>query len=488
MSHNEIYKTNNASATFDHDQGIEDKLGDDAIDVVEVNDVREPGKPQVIKDAVWGEVNPDEGPNYRGLGFWMTFILATKTQVGLGVLGLPAVFNTVGLIPGLFLVLGCAILTGWCNYQLGKFKVNHPEAYSMGDVGYIFFGRTGQLIWGNIYAVTLILSAGSGMLALSVALNAVTVHGTCTVVFVAVAAIIVAILSSIQTLGKLGWVGFVGFTSIVLSLITLAVSVGITDRPAAAPQTGPFEITVKLIAYPTFIQGVSAFTTVLWAYGGSNHFLSLISEMRQPERYQRAMLYSQVVITVIYVVFGTVVYHFTGQYIASPALGSAGPLMKRVCYGIALPGLMCGPPMALHLGVKYLFVQILGGTRHLAKHTTVHRVTWYGLAAGCASLSFLSAELIPVFNNFLSLLGALVVSLFCIMTTAMMWFYDNYKTPKRTRGWYIMVVVAGAAFILGVFTLGTGMYASITTIVKSVKAGNTTAIFSCKDNSGSVKH
>jgi hypothetical protein len=32
-----------------------------------------------------------------------------------------------------------------------------------------------------------------------------------------------------------------------------------------------------------------------------------------------------------------------GQYVASPALGSAGPLIKKISYGIALPGLIAGP-------------------------------------------------------------------------------------------------------------------------------------------------
>jgi hypothetical protein len=33
-------------------------------------------------------------------------------------------------------------------------------------------------------------------------------------------------------------------------------------------------------------------------------------------------------------------YYFCGSYVASPAIGSAGPLLKKVGYGIALPGLL----------------------------------------------------------------------------------------------------------------------------------------------------
>ena len=124
----------------------------------------------------------------------------------------------------------------------------------------------------------------------------------------------------------------------------------------------------------------------------------------------------------------SVVYHFTGQqvsssnpesladlprYIASPALGSAGPLLKRVsfyilaevqltrqiCYGIAIPGLLVGGMVNLHLPAKYgqypspqtltrmqyaaaqslnskVFVRLLGGTRHLSRNTPIHLLVW----------------------------------------------------------------------------------------------------------------
>jgi hypothetical protein len=51
----------------------------------------------------------------------------------------------------------------------------------------------------------------------------------------------------------------------------------------------------------------------------------------------------------IHQALGTVVYYFCGQYVASPALGSAGTLMKRICYGISLPGLFVTITIYLHV-------------------------------------------------------------------------------------------------------------------------------------------
>jgi hypothetical protein len=55
------------------------------------------------------------------------------------------------------------------------------------------------------------------MLGISIGLNSLSVHGTCTAVFVAVAAIAGFCLASIQTLGKLGWLAWLGLFGILSS-------------------------------------------------------------------------------------------------------------------------------------------------------------------------------------------------------------------------------------------------------------------------------
>lgn len=53
------------------------------------------------------------------------------------------------------------------------------------------------------------------MLGISIGLNAVSSHGTCTAVFVAVAAIIAFSLGSIQTLGRITWIAWIGLACIL---------------------------------------------------------------------------------------------------------------------------------------------------------------------------------------------------------------------------------------------------------------------------------
>jgi hypothetical protein len=130
--------------------------------------------------------------------------------------------------------------------------------------------------------------AGSGMLSFSIALNAVSTHGTCTVVFVAVGAIIAFLVSCIQTLDKISWIGWIGVVSIVSSVITLAAATGVSERPSAAPQSGPFEVIVKASANPGFTDAINA--------------LNIVGEMRNVKDYTKSVLVCQSAVTMVYLV------------------------------------------------------------------------------------------------------------------------------------------------------------------------------------------
>lgn len=129
----------------------------------------------------------------------------------------------------------------------------------------------------------------------------------------------------------------------------MTISVGLTDRPASAPQTGPFVPDYKVIAHPNFAQTMSAVSTIIFAFSGTPAFFPIASEMKNPKHYPRSMLICQATVFTVYLVVGVVVYYFCGSYVASPALGSAGDLIKKVCYGIALPGLLVTEMIACHV-------------------------------------------------------------------------------------------------------------------------------------------
>lgn len=132
-------------------------------------------------------------------------------------------------------------------------------------------------------------------------------------------------------------------------VFVLTVAVGVQARPASAPQEGPWTSDWKVVNNPSFTEGIAALSSLVFAFSGTPGFFSIVSEMRDPQLYTRSLAYCQATVTIVYITIGTVVYIYCGSYVASPALGSAGDLMKKVCYGLALPGLLVTETLVLHV-------------------------------------------------------------------------------------------------------------------------------------------
>ncbi|KAF7556949.1 hypothetical protein G7Z17_g1077 [Cylindrodendrum hubeiense] len=327
--------------------------------------------PSQAHDAVFGTITED-GPNYRDVGWLGTVALMLKTQIGLGVLSIPAAFDALGIIPGLICLCLIAAITTWSDYMVGVFKLRHREVYGIDDAGFLMFGRIGREFFGVAFVLC------SGMLSVSIGLNAVSTHGTCTAAFVAVAAIISFMLSSIRTLGRLTWLAWVGVICIITAIMIVTIGVGIQDRPSAAPQDGIWESDYKIINHPTFTKAISAISSIVFSYAGTPAFFSIASEMRDPRLYTRSLIVCQGTVTAVYIAIGCVVYYYCGSYVSSPALGSAGPMVKKVAYGFALPGLIVSTTLLSHVAAKYLFVRALRDSKHLTANTVQHWASWLG--------------------------------------------------------------------------------------------------------------
>ncbi|KAE8135115.1 transmembrane amino acid transporter protein-domain-containing protein [Aspergillus pseudotamarii] len=443
--------------------------------------------PPIAHDAVFGEIT-EEGPNYRDVGWLGTVALMLKTQFGLGVLSIPQILDSLGLIPGIICLLAVATITTWSNYVIGTFKRRHPEVYAIDDAGELLFGRVGREVLGIAVCIYWIFCSGSGLLSTSIGLNAVSAHGTCTAVFVAVASIVSFSLASIRTLGKMKWAAWAGVASVFTAVMIATIAVGIQERPSAAPKgDGPWVSDYKLVGNPSFVEAITAVSSIVFAYAGTPGFFPIAAEMRDPSQYTRSLLICQTALTSIYIAIGTVIYYYCGSYVASPALGSAGTLIKKVAYGIALPGLVASTVIVLHFSSKYLFVRILRGSEHLTANTFKHWATWLSCTFAITVSSYLIASGIPIFSDLVSLVGALLGTFMSFQPMGCMWLYDNWKSGREQptlkwmllSSWSILVIVSGS------FLMVAGTYGSVVNIIASSKATSGSSAWSCADNSNS---
>lgn len=440
-----------------------------------------------IRDAVFGTIT-EEGPNYRSVGWIASAVLMMKTQFGLGVLSIPSVFDTLGMIPGVICLVVMGIVTTWSGYAMGVFKLNHREVYGLDDAAGLMLGNIGRNFYGIGFYLYWLSAAGSGLLSISIGLNAVSEHGACTAVFMAVAGIMAFLLSSIQTLSKISWLAWTGLICIFTSILILTIAVGVQDRPATAPTVGPWQSDYKIIGSPSFTDGISAVCSLIFAYGAIPAFLPIAAEMRDPHLYSRSLLIAQGIVSAFYIVVGCVVYYYCGSYVSSPALGSAGVLLKKICYGIALPGLIVSTVLTTHMASKYVFIRLLRGSKHLVDRSPIHWGVWLACTFGSTIIAYVIASGVPIFSGLVSLIGALLGSLMMFQPAGAIWLYDNWAKGKvdRKPKWVAMAAFSIAVIVLGCFLTVAGTYGSVVSIIDSYKEAGGTLPWTCDDNSGSV--
>lgn len=98
---------------------------------------------------------------------------------------------------------------------------------------------------------------------------------------------------------------------------------------------------------------MSALSTLVFSYCGVVAYFSVASEMRDLRDYPKAAVIANAVVTGTLLTIGIVVYYHCGTFVASPALGSAGPLLKKISYGVALPGVIITGTIVTHVSLRW---------------------------------------------------------------------------------------------------------------------------------------
>lgn len=62
-----------------------------------------------------------------------------------------------------------------------------------------------------------------------------------------------------------------------------------------------------------------------------------MSELKDPHQYPKALFFLQGSAITIYTIVGVVIYWYVGIDSPSPALSAAGPIVRKIAYGIAAP-------------------------------------------------------------------------------------------------------------------------------------------------------
>ncbi|KGO69589.1 Amino acid transporter, transmembrane [Penicillium italicum] len=406
---------------------------------------------------------------YKTMKWWQTGMFMIAESVSLGVLSLPKTLAQLGLAPALVLIIGLGILATYTGYTIHQFRARYPHIQNLADAGEVLFGAFGRELFGLGQLLFSIFIMGSHILTFSVMMNTVTEHGTCTMVFTAVGFVICFVCSLPRTMKNMTYISCMSFTSIVTAVIVTMVAVGVQNQGGQ---------NLKATVDTDLVQAFGAVTNIVFAYCAHVAFFGLLAEMEEPKDFPKALIMLQTFEIVFYTVAAVVIYYYVGQEVTSPALGSAGPILKKVAYGIALPTIIGAGVVNGHIGLKYIYVRLFRGTDRMQKRDLVAVGSWVAIALICWVVAWVIADAIPVFSDLLSLISSLFASWFSYGLGGVYWLHINkgkwFSSPRKIA----LTVLNFCIILIGGCMCGLGLYVS----GKAIHDDSTNNSFSCANN------
>lgn len=172
-------------------------------------------KVQPPLDAFGDETNAEV--KYKTMHWWQASLVMVAENISLGILSLPAVLSTNGLVAGVLALIGIGVFCTYGGYVLWQFRMRYPQVASYTDIGEVLFGRFGRELFGAAFVIVGIFVMASHILTWTIALNTLSNHGMCTIGFGAIGIVVFALLTIPRTLKKVSFLAIICEYSIALT-------------------------------------------------------------------------------------------------------------------------------------------------------------------------------------------------------------------------------------------------------------------------------
>jgi hypothetical protein len=130
---------------------------------------------------------------------------------------------------------------------------------------------------------------------------------------------------------------------------------------------------------------------------------------------------------------------FGGQYVTSPAFTMLSHTLTIVAYAFALVTIIISGILAANIGAKYLYVHTLRDSSLLTSNGWKARFIWIGIVSLVWFVAFLVSQLIPFFNQLLTIVSSLFSVWLTYGSAGIIWFWDqspmmrNYARDPNER-------------------------------------------------------
>ncbi|KAF4978328.1 hypothetical protein FZEAL_5268 [Fusarium zealandicum] len=421
--------------------------------------------------------------HFHRLGWKRLTVVLIVEAIALGCLSLPSAFATLGMVAGTILTVGLGFVAIYTSHVVGQVKLAYPHVSHYADAGRLIFGklgcpRFGYELVGVMFSLQLIFLVGSHCLTGTIAFLNLTDNGACSLVFGVVSAIILLIVAIPPSFAEVAILGYIDFVSIALAVGITIIATGIKAGDAEGGMSA-----VEWSAWPkedlSFTDAFIAITNIVFAYSFAVCQFSFMDEMHTPREYVKSIWALGLIEIGIYTLTGALIYAFVGQDVKSPALLSAGDLISKIAFGIALPVIFISGSINTTVVGRYIHGRVFKDSIVRFINTKMGWITWLALITAVTIVAWVIAEAIPFFNDLLSISSSLFISGFTFYFPSMMWFMLIREGPWYAKKNLGLSIANGAIFLIGMIVLVGGTYASVDDIIIKFRNGEVRGAFTC---------
>jgi hypothetical protein len=260
--------------------------------------------------------------------------------------------------------------------------------------------------------------------------------------------------------------GYIDFGSIIIAIGITIIAAGIEHNNAATTAQSASE---AWSAWPpegtTFTDAFIAVSNIIFAYSFAICQFSFMDEMHTPKDYVKSIWALGITEIVIYTVSSSLIYSFIGAGVKGPAMLSINETVSRIAFGVALPVIFISGSINTVVAGRLVHGRVFKNSTLRFINSTGGWATWLGMITVITIIAFVIAEVIPFFEDLLSLISALFISGFTFYIPALMWFIlirkGSWTSPRNLA----LGALNLAVLVMGLVILAGGTYASIQDIV-----------------------
>lgn len=347
------------------------------------------------------DIVTDDHGHLRQSGWLATSALIIADIVGTGLLSLPGAFAQLGMAVGIVALIACYPLNFFTGYQLNRVHLKHRSAVTFGDVGNHLFGKVGGFLCYFALYFNLLLLLGDYLITLSKSIQGILWHvNLCRPMAGVYAAILLLPSNQFRTLNGLKELAAMSFATVC---IVLVIYVGtVLNKHSEGEQC--VSATVKPASGLMPVAG--AISKFIFAFSGQQIYLEMQAEMKEPEKFTKSMNFAFPILGSVYLGLALVSVVCCGDHTPSYILDALGYDWTRTVANV----LMCA-----HMIVSYTISQNVL-SRAVARFAIPHaltpgasgHITWFMLSTFLMFIGYICANLIPLFDDFVGLMGSLL--------------------------------------------------------------------------------